>query len=75
MLEIMGLELADLTGAWTPIEPEEFERAKNQLRSGIFMNLEQRAVLTDDIGRQVLSYGERKSAQELSDLIEQVLPS
>lgn len=36
------------------------------------MNLEQRAVLCDDIGRQVLSYGERKSAQELSDLIEKV---
>ncbi|ELR25072.1 peptidase M16 inactive domain containing protein, partial [Acanthamoeba castellanii str. Neff] len=72
MLHIMSVELVDLTGFSAPIGQEEFDRAKNQLRSGIFMNLEQRAVLCDDIGRQVLSYGERKSAQELSDLIEKV---
>jgi len=71
MLNIMAMELAALTGLY-PIHEEEFTRAKNQLRSGIFMNLEQRGVLCDDIGRQVLSYGERKSAQELSDLIEKV---
>src|SRR4051794_36443015 len=38
---------------------EEVERAKNQLSASIFMHLESRMVLYDDIGRQVLAYGHR----------------
>jgi len=45
--------------------PEEVQRAKNQLSSSIFMSLESRMVLYDDIGRQVLSYGHRKPAEEV----------
>jgi hypothetical protein len=36
MLHIMSLELVDLTGYSSPIEQEEFDRAKNQLRSGVY---------------------------------------
>lgn len=35
MLHIMSVELVDLTGFSAPIGQEEFDRAKNQLRSGI----------------------------------------
>jgi hypothetical protein len=34
MLHIMSVELVDLTGFSAPIGQEEFDRAKNQLRSG-----------------------------------------
>ena len=36
MLHIMSVELVDLTGFSAPIGQEEFDRAKNQLRSGIY---------------------------------------
>lgn len=45
---------------------EEVERAKNQLSASIFMNLESRTVLYDDIGRQILAYGHRKPANEVT---------
>jgi len=47
------------------ISPDELNRAKNQLTSSLLMNLESRPVLFEDIGRQVLSYGDRTSADTL----------
>lgn len=39
---------------------EDLERAKAAALGSIAMNLESRAVVAEDIGRQVLTYGERK---------------
>ena len=39
---------------------DELSRAKTQLQSMLLMNLEQRPVVFEDIGRQVLSQGHRK---------------
>ena len=36
-----------------PYDPVELSRAKNALKSGVFMHLEQRAMLLDDMGSQV----------------------
>lgn len=38
---------------------EELERAKKATISSVLMNLESRAVVAEDIGRQVLTYGHR----------------
>jgi predicted Zn-dependent peptidase len=52
------------------VKVEEFERAKNQLKSSIFMTLESRSALADDIGRQVMMYGKRHSAEEIGKKID-----
>jgi processing peptidase subunit alpha len=49
----------------TKIEAGELERAKNQLTSSLLMNLESRPILFEDIGRQVLVYGERTPPETL----------
>ena len=50
----------------------ELDRARNQLRSTVLMNLESRAILCEDIGRQVLTLGERMDVDELCDRISAV---
>ena len=40
----------------TRIEPEEFERARNQLKSSLFSNLESRTVVLEDLQRQLMFY-------------------
>lgn len=40
----------------------ELERAKKAAISSVLMNLESRAVVAEDIGRQVLTYGHRCAA-------------
>lgn len=48
----------------------EVNRAKNQLRSSLLMNLESRMVELEDLGRQVQVHGRKISAVEMSEKIE-----
>eukprot|EP00794_Sanderia_malayensis_P015903 gene15903-17503_t len=57
------------------LHEEEVSRAKKQLQSMLMMNLESRVIAFEDIGRQVLGLGYRKSPQELFDSIEAVTAS
>lgn len=41
------------------VPAEELERAKLAAISSVYMNLESRAVVAEDIGRQILTYGHR----------------
>ena len=41
------------------VKDEELQRAKRGALSSVLMNLESRAVLAEDIGRQILTYGHR----------------
>eukprot|EP00268_Persea_americana_P045952 TRINITY_DN4709_c0_g1_i1.p1 TRINITY_DN4709_c0_g1~~TRINITY_DN4709_c0_g1_i1.p1 ORF type:complete len:513 (-),score=106.63 TRINITY_DN4709_c0_g1_i1:649-2187(-) len=41
----------------------ELHRAKNATKSAVLMNLESRMIVTEDIGRQILTYGCRKPVE------------
>lgn len=72
MCTVIGQELLKMA---TPCNQEELNRAKTQLQSMLFMNLEQRPVLFEDVARQVLSRGKREQAQYYFDRIEAVQAS
>ena len=46
------------------VTEEELARAKAATVSSILMNLESKAIVAEDIGRQILTYGERKAPSE-----------
>ena len=41
------------------VSSEELQRAKNGAIGQVLINLESRAIVAEDIGRQVLTYGHR----------------
>lgn len=57
MVEVIVHEMVAMT---SNINDSELARAKKQLQSMLLMNLEQRPVVFEDIGRQVLATGSRK---------------
>lgn len=74
MLEVMCRELHSLgeeTG-YHALKPGEVQRAKNQLRSQLLMNLESRMVELEDLGRQVQVHGRKIGVKEMCAKIEAV---
>jgi len=55
-----------------PMKEGELRRAKNGLKSAVFMQLESRALLLEDIGRQVITHNKVRSPFEIAELIDQV---
>lgn len=55
-----------------PIPDEEFQRAKNQFESRLYMNLEERAVICEDIGNHMLTFGRHVYPEEWSDQISSI---
>jgi mitochondrial-processing peptidase subunit alpha len=70
MATIAANQLARLTEQ--PVKQTELARARNQLASSVMMNLETRALLCEDIGRQILSHGKRMDPAELVRRIQAV---
>ena len=74
MLEVMCRELKSLgddTG-YAALKEGEVQRAKNQLRSSLLMNLESRMVELEDLGRQVQVHGRKVGVKEMCAKIEAV---
>ncbi|MBK5653537.1 MAG: insulinase family protein [Rhizobium sp.] len=74
MLEVMCRELKSLgdeTG-YAALKEGEVQRAKNQLRSSLLMNLESRMVELEDLGRQVQVHGRKVGVKEMCRKIEDV---
>lgn len=74
MLEVMCRELNALgqeTG-YAVLKEGEVQRAKNQLRSSLLMNLESRMVELEDLGRQVQVHGRKVGVKEMCAKIEAV---
>lgn len=74
MLEIMCKELQTLTldSGFSALQIQEVNRAKNQLRSSLLMNLESRMVELEDLGRQVQVHGHKVGVHEMCKQIEAV---
>ncbi|XP_015429321.1 PREDICTED: mitochondrial-processing peptidase subunit alpha isoform X2 [Dufourea novaeangliae] len=58
--EMVEVIVHEMVAMISNITDSELERAKKQLQSMLLMNLEQRPVVFEDIGRQVLATGSRK---------------
>jgi processing peptidase subunit alpha len=74
MLEVMCQELQALTleTGFTRLQTAEVNRAKNQLRSSLLMNLESRMVELEDLGRQVQVHGHKVGVREMCRKIEEL---
>lgn len=74
MLEVMCKELHALTldSGFSALKPHEVDRAKNQLRSSLLMNLESRMVELEDLGRQVQVHGRKIGVKEMCEQIQAV---
>ncbi|CAG8956600.1 hypothetical protein HYFRA_00011911 [Hymenoscyphus fraxineus] len=72
MLDVMCRELQALTleTGYSSLHPTEVNRAKNQLRSSLLMNLESRMVELEDLGRQVQVHGRKIGVREMCRKIE-----
>ncbi|PNH39379.1 hypothetical protein VD0004_g7491 [Verticillium dahliae] len=74
MLDVMCRELRALTlepaHASSALRPVEVQRAKNQLRSSLLMNLESRMVELEDLGRQVQVHGRKVPVGDMCRKIE-----
>ncbi|KAI1144397.1 peptidase M16 inactive domain-containing protein [Hypoxylon sp. FL0543] len=74
MLDVMCQELRALTldTGFAALGQVEVNRAKNQLRSSLLMNLESRMVELEDLGRQVQVHGRKVPVQEMCRKIEKL---
>lgn len=72
MLDVMCRELQSLTldSGYSAFQPAEVNRAKNQLRSSLLMNLESRMVELEDLGRQIQVHGRKVGVKEMCRQIE-----
>ena len=74
MVDVMCRELQSLgtDSGFRSLQVAEVQRAKNQLRSSLLMNLESRLVELEDLGRQVQVHGRKVGVREMCRLIEEV---
>jgi len=56
----------------TPVDPVELSRARNMLKCNVLTQLESRIILFEDIGRQIVTYGQRESPESICRRIDAV---
>ncbi|KAJ0090524.1 hypothetical protein Patl1_13388 [Pistacia atlantica] len=64
----------ELIAVATPgeVDQVQLDRAKQSTKSAILMNLESRMIVSEDIGRQVLTYGDRKPVDHFLKAVDDV---
>ena len=74
ILDVMCRELQALTldMGFSALQLVEVNRAKNQLRSSLLMNLESRMVELEDLGRQVQVHGRKVGVREMCKKIDEL---
>ncbi|GMP59597.1 hypothetical protein CsSME_00022821 [Camellia sinensis var. sinensis] len=70
----IDIAVKELIAVATPgeVDQVQLDRAKQSTRSAILMNLESRVVASEDIGRQILTYGERKPVEHFLRAVDEV---
>ncbi|KAJ4960764.1 hypothetical protein NE237_020674 [Protea cynaroides] len=68
------LAARELLAVATPgqVDQAQLDRAKVTTKSAVLMNLESRAVASEDMGRQILTYGERKPVGHFLKAVDEV---
>ena len=69
LIDTISKEAMNMAG---PVKAEELARAKAQLKSAVYMQLESRQLKLEDIGRQVAIYGRIQSPKQITALIDGV---
>jgi processing peptidase subunit alpha len=69
LVQVLADQLAKMAG---PVTEEELSRAKAMTKSSVLMNLESQGIQLEDLGKQVLCYGKRVGASELTAQIDKV---
>jgi len=64
--------LGDMIDLSENLSQTDLDRAKNQLKSNIFMALEQRTVKSNDIGSQIMFYGNRLPSEQIVSQIDKL---
>ncbi|XP_043726134.1 mitochondrial-processing peptidase subunit alpha-like [Telopea speciosissima] len=70
----VDLAARELLAVATPgqVDQTQLDRAKATTKSAVLMNLESRSVASEDMGRQILTYGERKPVGHFLKAVEEV---
>nr|CAD1824170.1 unnamed protein product [Ananas comosus var. bracteatus] len=70
----VDLAVRELIAVATPgqVDQAQLDRAKESTKSAVLMNLESRMVASEDIGRQILTYGERKPIEHFLKAVDDV---
>ena len=72
--ELVDIAAKELLSIATPgqVTDVQLKRAKESTKAAVLMNLESRMIASEDIGRQVLTYGERKPVEHFLKTVEEV---
>ncbi|XP_011000940.1 PREDICTED: mitochondrial-processing peptidase subunit alpha-like [Populus euphratica] len=70
----VDLAVAELIAIATPgqVTQEQLNRAKESTKSAVLFNLESRMIVAEDIGRQFLTYGERKPVEHFLKVVDEI---
>ncbi|XP_034930408.1 mitochondrial-processing peptidase subunit alpha isoform X2 [Populus alba] len=70
-IELVVRELTEVASSGA-VDPVQLQRAKQSTKSAILMNLESRMVVSEDIGRQILTYNKRKPLEDFLKAVDEV---
>ncbi|KAA0050857.1 hypothetical protein IC582_008069 [Cucumis melo] len=70
----VDIAASELISIATPgqVSQVQLNRAKESTKSAVLMNLESRMIVSEDIGRQILTYGERKPVEHFLKAVDSI---